>query len=153
MKSLHSAGLWLVCAGLLLLANATPAAAGLGGDASSVQSDATHMKAALRSTAKQAYTLHEMRTDSGTVVREYVSPAGKVFGVAWEGRTLPDMQKVLGAYYSRLANASPMRRPQGPVTINEAGLVLQSSGHMGSFTGRAYVSEMLPEGVRADAIQ
>jgi len=138
---------------LSLLALALPAAASLGGDATSVQSDASQMKAQLRVTQKQSYAVHEIQTESGATVREYVSPSGKVFGVSWQGPVLPDMRQVLGAYYSRLTNASPNRRPQGPITINEPGLVLQSSGHMRVYTGKAYIPQMLPEGVRPDAIQ
>ena len=138
---------------LSLLALALPAAASLGGDATSVQSDASNMRAQLRVTQRQSYAVHELQTASGVLVREYISPTGKVFGVSWQGSVLPDMRQVLGAYYSRLTNASPNRRPQGPITINEPGLVLQSSGHMRAYTGKAYIPQMLPEGVRPDAIQ
>lgn len=138
---------------LSLLLLALPATASLGGDATSVQTDASNMKAQLRITQKQSYAVHELQTASGVLVREYVSPAGKVFGVSWQGSALPDMHQVLGTYYQRLATASPSRRPQGPITINEPGLVLQSSGHMRAYTGKAYIPQMLPEGVRPDAIQ
>jgi hypothetical protein len=153
MNRLDRTGPFFLCLSLALLLCVPPAAAVLGGDATSVQADAAHLRAELRVTARQAYAVHELRTTSGVLVREYVSPAGKVFGVTWQGPVLPDMQQVLGTYFSRLANANPTRRPQGPVVINEPGLVLQSGGHMLAFTGKAYIPQMLPEGVRPDAIQ
>jgi hypothetical protein len=133
---------------------ATPALAALGGDAASANEDVSQLKAQLRVTAKQGYAIHELQSTSGTVVREYVSAAGKVFGVAWQGPVLPDMRQVLGAYHARLmAAAPPNRRPQGPIVINEGDLVLYSGGHMRAYTGKAYIPQMLPEGVRPDAIQ
>jgi hypothetical protein len=143
-----------LCLGLsLIFCLALPAAAALGGSATSVASDAAQLKAQLRVTQRQAYAVHELRSSSGTVVREYVSPTGKVFGVSWQGPVLPDLQQVLGTYSQRLAQASPTRRPQGPVAINEAGLVLRASGHMRGYFGKAYIPDMLPEGVSPDAIQ
>jgi len=132
---------------------ALPAAAALGGDASSVQQDASQWKAELRTTQKQNYVVHELHTSSGATVREYVA-GGKVFGVAWQGPVIPDMRQVLGSYYERFsAAAQNHHREQGPMVINESGLVLQSGGHMRAYVGKAYIPEMLPEGVRPDAIQ
>jgi Protein of unknown function (DUF2844) len=37
--------------------------------------------------------------------------------------------------------------------IKEAGLVVEVSGHPRAFTGRSYVPEMLPPGVRAEEIR
>jgi hypothetical protein len=39
------------------------------------------------------------------------------------------------------------------VLINEPGLTVQISGHPRSFTGRAYIPEMLPQGVPAEDIR
>ena len=133
---------------------ATPALAALGGDAASVDEDVSQLKAQLRVMSKQGYAIHELQSTSGTVVREYVSAAGKVFGVAWQGPVLPDMRQVLGAYHARLiAKAPPHRRPPGPIVVQEGDLVLYSGGHMRAYAGKAYIPQMLPEGVRPDAIQ
>lgn len=139
---------------LLIALLALPAMAGLGGDASSVQKDAAQFKAELRSTQKQGYAVHEMQTSSGTLVREYVSPAGKVFAVSWQGPFMPDLQQLLGTYHDRFTAAAKNRKGvRGPLGINESDLVLVSAGHMRSYTGKAYLPQMLPEGVHADAIQ
>ena len=139
---------------LLVPLLAFPAMATLGGESASIQQDASHFKAQIRMTQKQAYVVHEMQTAGGATVREYVSSSGKVFGVAWEGPVIPDLQQVLGSYFARFqATAQSRRRIYGPLVIHEAGLVLESTGHMTAYRGTAYIPEMLPEGVHADAIQ
>jgi Protein of unknown function (DUF2844) len=139
---------------LLVPLLAFPAMAALGGDAASIQQDAAHFKAQVRMTQKQAYAVHEMQTAGGATVREYVSPAGKVFGVAWQGPVIPDLQQLLGSYFTRFqATAQNRRGIHGPLVIHEAGLVLESTGHMTAYRGSARVPEMLPEGVHSDAIQ
>lgn len=125
----------------------------LGGDASSIASDQVHMKGSLRVVRAAAYTMHEIQAPTGTTVRQYVSPAGKVFGVAWQGPFKPDLQQVLGNYYQQYVAAARERRGRGPVTIQVPGLVVQSGGHQRSFVGRAYVPEMLPDGVRLEEIK
>lgn len=130
-----------------------PAMAALGGDFASVQKDATEFKSEIRSTQKQGYMIHEM-TASGTTVREYVSPGGKVFGVSWQGPFVPNFQQLLGSYYQNFTNAAHNRHGvRGPLSIKEPGLVLSSGGQMRAYRGMAYIPEMLPEGVHADAIQ
>ena len=70
---------------LVLVALPLPAFAALGGDVTSVQTDQTHMRAALvRVTGSGTYSVHEIQTPYGTFVREYVSSTGTVFAVAWQ---------------------------------------------------------------------
>lgn len=127
--------------------------AALGGDVNSVLADQAQMKAQRRVTQMSAYSIHEMQSQTGTTVREFVSPEGKVFGVAWQGQTLPNFQQVLGSYYDQFASNVPRQRKHGPITVRTPGLVVQSGGHMRALTGRAYVPEMMPSGVKAEEIQ
>jgi hypothetical protein len=145
---------------MVALAAATPpvgAWASLGGDAASVQADQIHLQGRRTMKAGESYTVHEIQGSSGTVVREYVSPEGKVFGIAWQGRWMPDMRQLLGSYFNQYAQANQAQKDarirRGPVLINEPGLVVQIGGHPRAFAGRAYVPEMLPSGVRAESIQ
>ena len=55
---------------------------------------------------KQDYTVHEISRDDGTVIREYVTPAGKVFGVSWTGPTIPDLSQLLGTYNTEFQKLS-----------------------------------------------
>ena len=82
-----------------------PAAAVLGDSAASVLNDQARMKGTLRSVDARTYVIHEITTPAGTVVREYVSPAGAVFGVAWQGQFPPDLEQLLGPYYQQAKQA------------------------------------------------
>ena len=136
---------------------ALPAFAGLGQDVGSVQSDRAHMQGALRVTQAQAYAVHEIQSPSGIVVREYVSAAGKVFAVAWQGPWPPDMRQILAGYFEQYHSAAQAhqnsRMGRRPLVIQQPGLVMRSGGHMRSFAGHAYVTEMLPQGVDAETLQ
>ncbi len=148
---------WLAGIALLSLALPLTASGELGGDATSVLADQAHMKATLKTTQTEAYTVHEIQAPSGTVVREYVSPAGKVFAVAWRGPFLPDLHQVLGASFAPFTQAVQAQKRQRsgrrPVVIQQEGLVVKSAGHARNFFGKAYLPELLPEGVRAGDIR
>ncbi len=139
---------------VLALVMTLPGWASLGDSVATVQSDQAHMKASLRSTQAGGYAVHELQSQTGTVVREYVSPAGQVFAVSWEGPFMPDLRQLLGTHFDQFAQAAQNRQARGgPLIINEPGLVVESGGHMRSFFGRAYVPQMIPNGVRAEAIR
>lgn len=148
---------WALSLALTVVATVVPTSAVLGGDAISVQNDAVHMKATLRSTATAAYTLHEMQSSSGALVREYISPAGKVFAVGWQGQQTPDLQQLLGPYFSRfqqaVADAHRNHVGRHPLMIQLPGLSVQLGGHMRALFGKAYLPDMLPQGVRAEDIR
>ncbi|HXY02136.1 MAG TPA: DUF2844 domain-containing protein [Terriglobales bacterium] len=133
-----------------------PALASLGGDVSSVEADGVHMKASANVAQTGGYQVHEMKVPTGTVVKEYVSPAGRVFAVSWHGPFIPDMQQILGAYFQQFSaalQAQPHQYGRHPLNLQEPGFVVQTGGHMRAYTGRAYVPEMLPQGVHADEIK
>ena len=150
--------LWAAILSATMLMFALTSFAGLGEDVSSVQADQAHMQGNLRTTQAQAYTVQEIQAPTGIIVREYVSPTtGKVFGVAWQGPWPPDMRQILGNYFGQYqqalqaqANSHAGRRP---LVIQQPGLILQAGGHMRSFAGRAYIPEMLPQGVSAEVIR
>ena len=128
----------------------------LGGDVPSVQADVAHLQGTLRVNLAASYTVHEIQTPAGTKVREYLSPAGKVFAVAWQGPWLPDLQQLLGSYFAQyqLAAHSPRQRvARTPVSVHDANLVVEQSGHMRSFVGRAYLVDQLPSGATPESIR
>jgi len=132
--------------------------AALGGSVSSIDADRVKMQGALlRIQTGNAYTLHEIQSAAGTTIREYVSSSGDVFGVAWNGPALPDMQQLLGdyfaAYQSEVQRLRQTHRARGPIAIDNGDLVVQVSGHMRSFSGHAYVKKLMPLGVQPAAIQ
>jgi hypothetical protein len=124
------------------------AAAALGEPEASVQADAVKMRGALKLTEHANYRLHEIRLPSGTAVREFIGSDGKVFAVAWNGPTAPNLRQTLGRYFDTFAAAARLKHPgHGRLQIQQGDLVVQSSGHMRAFMGRAYLPLAVPEGV------
>ncbi|HEX8954908.1 MAG TPA: DUF2844 domain-containing protein, partial [Burkholderiaceae bacterium] len=138
-----------------LLALPALALASLGGTVDTVQSYQVKMKAATRVQRSAAnYTVHEMQLASGTTVREYVAANGMVFGVAWKGPVKPDLQQVLGQYFSTLSDSSAIKYSNHTqLHVQKDDLVIHSSGHMRAFSGQAYLTSALPQGVTASDIQ
>jgi len=132
-----------------------PAHASLGGDPSSVQTDAQQLKSSVRVTQSANYTVHEMQVQ-GATVREYIA-GGKVFGITWEGQARPDLQQLLGPYYARVTQAVEQYKAQHPgrhpISIQQPDLVVQMGGHQRAFSGRAYIPNMVPSSVRAEEIR
>jgi hypothetical protein len=119
----------------------------LGGPEQSVAVDAVHMRGTTRVIRGDGYLVREIQAASGYVVREFVSPGGTVFAVAWEGPAGIDLQEILGSYFDQYKRAMAEARPRGnaPVSLQMPGFVFQLAGHMRSFHGQAYIPEMLPE--------
>ena len=143
---------------LILIALPSTAFAALGGSVTTIDADRVHVEGALmRIVRNDAYALHEIRSASGTMIREYVNASGTVFAVAWEGPWLPDLRQVLGDhfdhYQAAMRSRQRARTGRGAIAIDDAGLVVQMSGHPRAFTGRAYLSARLPAGIQLESIR
>jgi hypothetical protein len=142
---------------LLALCAAIPAPwarAGLGGDLTSVVADGVSLKAERRITQMAGYERHEFVTAQGTTVREFVSPAGVVFAVAWRGPFMPDLRQLLGIHYEHYVNAPRLTgSSRSSAHIADEDLVVHSHGHARSFAGLAFVASLLPSGVPIDELR
>jgi uncharacterized protein DUF2844 len=143
---------------ILVVGSPAGARATLGGDVSSVDVDRIHVQGALlRINRTNEFTTHEIQSASGTVIREYVSSTGTVFGVAWQGPWLPNLQQILGPFFEQyqtaMRTAQASRHGHGPVVIDTPELVVQISGQPRAFSGNAYVPRLIPQGVRAETIR
>jgi hypothetical protein len=142
----------------LLLASPCPTFARLGDTVQSVPVDQAQLKASLKVIDAGAYTVHEMKLPAGTVIREYASRSDeRVFGITWRGPFVPDLKQLLGEYFEHYSDAARAQREsrvgRHPLNIQEPGLVVQTAGHMGAFSGRAYDPRLLPAGVSSDDIR
>lgn len=158
----------VVCAALagVGLGVAAPALAELGGTPTPPPPGATvrslspvvHAQSGVASAATSAaFSVTQTTLASGVVVREYLSAAGTVFGIAWTGPMMPDLPTLLGSYFAQYDSARVAQRTarpgRGPVNVQLPGLVVRSGGHMGAFSGQAYLPQSLPAGVTAADIQ
>jgi uncharacterized protein DUF2844 len=123
-----------------------PALAALGGSVASVESDRAKMKGVARVTPGVDYSVHEIETSAGVVVREYVSAQGQVFAVSWRGPGLPDLAQLLGSYGTTLQQAaSHPHYNHHRLNIETPEVVMQSGGHTRNLYGRAWVPALLPQ--------
>ena len=127
-----------------------------GAAAASSAPSATRMQAVTPTAGNSLYTQNEVQLETGTIVREYATPAGVVFAVSWQGPVLPDLSALLGQYFktfkleAELVRASGRRG--GPLTIARTDLVVQSGGRMRDFFGHAYAPALVPAGVKVNDV-
>lgn len=154
-RTTRRAGAWRWAIVAAALAASAPAWAGLGDRADAIAADRKALEAEPIGTATHdGYTVERMQSPANQV-REFVSPSGVVFGVAWDGISHPDLDRLLGAYAPEFrraaARASAGNRRHRRVRVGD--LVVETWGHMRSLHGRAWVASLVPSGVSADAIR
>jgi hypothetical protein len=134
----------------VLIAALSPciAAAALGEAEASVQGDAIQLRGSIKVTEHASYRLHEIQLPSGTVVREFAGADGKVFAIAWNGPTVPNLRQTLGQYFDNYVTAAKAKHAgHHHLQIQQSDLVVQAGGHMRAFSGRAYLPQSVPAGV------
>lgn len=140
---------------ILVLAQA-PAWAVLGQTEASVTTDQQRMRSEDRVQEFANYKMHELTTTNGPTVREYVTPQGTVFGVAWQGRFMPNANQLLGTYVNNLQNATPAQtqiRNRRGITVKTSDFVYSNFCRMQMCTGRAYVPALVPSNVSAEVVR
>ena len=91
------------------------------------------------------WSLHSTRSDDGVTVHEYASLDGIVFAVTWSGPVRPDMTALLGSYFPNVASAARRgRHGAGPLVERSGELQIESIGHQGQFTGKAWLPRLVP---------
>jgi hypothetical protein len=106
-------------------------------------------------TTHPLYTVYETKSDSNQV-REYVSKSGKIFGIAWDGLSHPDLAVLLGPDYSQEYQkilAGVDRRHLHHHHVKSKKLEVRLEGHMRAFRGAVHDPSLVPEGVKLHEIQ
>lgn len=138
----------LVAATLLV---ASVGHAELGGTVSGVKSDSARMAAQMASVTIDNYSRHDLTRANGGAVHEFTNANGQVFAITWSGPGKPDLRALLGRYFTTFQAAGgatgramhSLRRPQ---QVNQADLQIQTGGHMGWFSGVAFIPSLAPAG-------
>ncbi|SMG02744.1 FIG00452630: hypothetical protein [Burkholderia singularis] len=154
-------GAWLVAAlpahAALGGAPITPPAADSAAKVHTLQRSTRAAGGSAAASAQAGYAVRETTFGSGTVVREYVSTAGTVFALSWRGPVVPNLSDLLGSYFPQyqagVKASRDARGPRAPATIETSGLVVHTGGHMGAFSGQAWLPQSLPAGFSANDIQ
>ncbi|QEM70089.1 DUF2844 domain-containing protein [Geobacter sp. FeAm09] len=132
------------------------AEATLGGTADSVTTDRAALSAARRATTVLPnYTVQEIVSDA-VRIREYVSSAGVVFAISWDGLIHPDLTTLLGSYASEYRQAehdTPRHMGVRRREVRGSQVVVEKWGHMRNLRGRAYAPALVPAGVSLDELK
>ena len=140
----------------VICAAAHLAQAALGESADSIASDRKSLSA-VRSAASthDGYTIQTIESDA-TTVREYLSPSGVVFGIAWNGLVHPDLTRLLGSYfgeYQETLRQTPRKPGRRRLQVKTNSIIVEKWGHMRNLQGRTYVPSLIPPGVNVDDIK
>jgi hypothetical protein len=143
----------LLAASILALI-APPAWAVLGESLDSLAGDEQRLHGEARVTANEGFSILEIAGADGTVVRQFASPSGRIFGVAWHGPFVPSLAPLLGTYFPEFQEAArrPVRR-RGPLAARTSHLAVETGGHMRAFHGRVYLPGEMPAAVSAEAVR
>jgi hypothetical protein len=96
------------------------------------------------------YEVHSITTASKGLIREYVSRTGIVFAVTWRGPTPPNLRQLFGAYFEPFQKAAAARLLPGnhrQLRLDQSDFVVQVTGRLRAFAGRAYVPSLIPRDV------
>lgn len=134
----------------MLLALAAPAAqAALGERIAAIQGESLRMGAAVRQQLTAGARVHTLQLADGSTLRQYSGADGRVFAVAWNSRTKPRLDVLLGTYFGDYASAAREQQQRQPgarhaAVLRRGDLVVETTGHAQAFVGRAYLRSMLP---------
>ncbi|BCG47172.1 hypothetical protein GEOBRER4_n1999 [Citrifermentans bremense] len=140
---------------LALLLPVPQAQATLGERADSIAKDSKALSTATCKTVQRdRYAMQEMTSET-TAVREFLTPEGVVFAVAWNGLVHPDLSQLLGSYdqeYRTALSKQQRKRGHRQTQVRANRVVVETWGHMRNLQGRAYLPGLVPQGVNLDEI-
>ena len=132
------------------------AEATLGESEDSVESDRKAFAAVWHAAVtRNGYTVQEIKS-AVNVVREYISPSGVIFAIAWNGVSHPDLTTLLGTYageYERALRQTARQKGKRYLQVRANRIVVEKWGHMRKLQGRAYIPSLIPSGVSANEIK
>ncbi len=135
----------------------TPAPAQLGDKVDTIDQLAVKTKLTKKPpVAHKDYSVHEL-TDGVVSIREYADKENKVFALAWDTLSQPDLSLLLGKYFDDFSvSVTHGGRPYGRPTQSEVRgeyVTVVKWGPMRAAHGKAYLHNDLPSGVKPEDIQ
>jgi hypothetical protein len=97
-------------------------------------------------------------TDTSQIrVRQYVSAAGQVYAISWNGPAAPDLTALLGAWSGIYRQEALAALPTAPSLhasrVDRSDVVVETAVRLRSFSGRAWLPGAIPAGVLLTDIQ
>lgn len=127
----------------------------LGGSMAGVKADGAHIGTRIATVAMGSYSRHDITRANGGVVREFTNAKGRVFAITWSGPGKPDLRTLLGRHFTALQASGQasggtigrtMHSLRRPLQVSQPDLQIQTSGHMGWFSGVAFIPSLAPSG-------
>lgn len=116
-----------------------------------VGSSSTSSSAKVKQTTSSgaSFTVSESTDANGIFVRQYVDSSGLVFGIAWKGSFVPDLENLLGGFTAGFKNAVHKKgklRGSRRLKVDTGFIVVEGGGRQRDQSGRAYIPVKLPAG-------
>ena len=116
-----------------------------------VGSSSTSSSAKVKQTTSSgaSFTVSESTDPNGIFVRQYVDSSGLVFGIAWKGSFVPDLENLLGGFTADFKSAVHKKgklRGSRRLKVDTGFIVVEGGGRQRDQSGRAYIPVKLPEG-------
>lgn len=130
----------------------------LGEPEASVQADQMRLAGARRQAAGMGYRVHTISLRDGSTVQQFAGADGIVFAVTWNTRFKPRLDQLLGSHFAAYAQGGreALRRSPGvkhSAVVQAGDLVVESTAHLQSHRGRAWLRSRWPGGVASDALR
>jgi hypothetical protein len=112
---------------------------------------------AVQTSNAKPYTVEQLASGSDSIL-EYHDLSGTCFAVTWTGSSQPDLNPLLAGYAAEHGAAltkqmSQVRGSRAASRVTSENIVVERFGLHGVFHGRAYVPNLIPQGVTLDEIQ
>jgi hypothetical protein len=114
--------------------------------------------AALAQSSAASPRVHIQSMPDGSTIRQFVGADGRVYAVAWNTRSKPRLDLLLGTHFANFeaGGREAMRLRPGVMhsaAVQRGDLVVEASAHLNAHVGRAYLRSRLPSGVPLDALR
>ncbi len=153
-KGLRASGAALLIA--LLGGLSTPVLASLGENQSSIENDRMRMRASRAMEHRGLFSVHTLKTEDGSQIRQFVGMDGRVFAVRWNAMHKPDLSKLLGESWDGYGAAVRQAARRGGIQRQfhhaQGDVVVQSDAHLHIFSGYAYRRSLLPAGFSGERL-
>lgn len=103
------------------------------------------------------YSVYESKNKQNTI-HQYADSSGRVFAVTWQGKSMPNMDSTLGtAYHQQYLEAKAQQKPHQyglrMSYVTTPSLVVQTFGIGQNFSGKAYLSNAVPNEVNINEVK
>jgi hypothetical protein len=141
----------------LLLWPFSTALAILGEGKETVETDRQGLAGKQQTIPHEQYTV-EIISGSGVALREYIDSSGQIFAVSWNGKKIPDLSILFGAYFKEHEKAladwrKEVPRRRGPLHLETPHLIIETGGRSPNLWGRAFLPSLVPPGLSREEIQ